>query len=316
MTTIQMCYFIETAKRLNFTAAAESLYVTQPTLSRQIISMEQELNVTLFIREKNAVTLTPAGQTLYLGLQKVYGSYTELVKNVTKVQQGFSGNLRIALAEDQVISKCFKSAIRKFHLNCPDINITIEKCALHTIRADLLEGRFDIINTILLGEHFFKDLKTILLSEEKGYFAIEKSFPANEDETLSSEECIQLFHDYPFILPIINNIPGSHYDSLTMWFYNNGIPQQPVSVKYLEDLTGLSELVSLGLGVAFVNKTHSLSADNQVKLLKTDLLERYKKIVIYNPLNPNPILYKFLDYMEAVIPRSPESQDNQTRSLQ
>lgn len=299
MTTMQMCFFIETARRLNFTAAAESLYVTQPTLSRQIISIEQELNVALFIREKNAVALTPAGQTLYHGLKKIYGSYSELIKDVTKVQQGFSGNLRIALAEDQIMSKCFKDAIRKFHLCCPEVNVTIEKCALHTIRADLLEGRFDIINTIMLGEHFFKDLNSIILSEEKGYFAIEKNFPANEDEVLSSGECLQLFSAYPLMLPIINNIPGNYYDSLTMWFHNNGIEQQPISVKYLEDLSGLSELVSLGLGVAFVNKTHSLSGDHYVKMLETDLLERFKKIIIFNPLNPNPILYKFLEYMET-----------------
>lgn len=298
MTTMQMHFFIETAKRLNFTAAAESLYVTQPTLSRQIIGIEQELNVTLFIREKNSVVLTPAGQALYHGLQKIYDSYLGLVDHAIRIEQGFSGSLHIALAQEQVMSRSLKAAVRKFHLQYPEITISIKRCDLHTIRAGLLEGRYDIVNTIFFGERFFKDLKVRTLSDESGYFAIEKSFPMSEDEIFTASECVPLFHDYPLILPVINNIPGSQYDSLTMWFRNNGIAEQPVRVKYLENLSGMAELVALGLGVAFVNETHGLSEDPNVRMLRTDLRERYQKAIVYNPLSPNPVLIQFLQFIE------------------
>jgi len=209
-----------------------------------------------------------------------------------------TGILCIALAEEQVMSLSLKAAVRKFHLHYPEITISIKRCDLHTIRASLLEGRYDIVNSIFLGERFFKDLSFSLLSEENGFFAIEKSFPANEDEILTAADCVQLFHDYPFILPVINNIPGSQHDALTMWFRNNGLMEQPVQVQYLENLSGISELVALGFGVAFVNATHDLSVDPNVKLLKTDLLERYDKGILYNPLSPNPILIQFLNFFE------------------
>lgn len=50
MTITQIKYFITAAKYLSFTKAADKLFITQPALSRQIASIEMELNMQLFIR--------------------------------------------------------------------------------------------------------------------------------------------------------------------------------------------------------------------------------------------------------------------------
>ncbi|WP_414941733.1 LysR family transcriptional regulator [Amycolatopsis sp. cmx-11-51] len=57
-------YFAAVAEELNFTRAAERLYVTQPSLSRQIRQLESDLGVTLFTRTSREVLLTAAGETL------------------------------------------------------------------------------------------------------------------------------------------------------------------------------------------------------------------------------------------------------------
>ena len=62
MTTQQMEYFLALAQKLNFSAVAERFFISQPTLSRQISNMEQELNAQLFIRKNNTVSLTQAGE--------------------------------------------------------------------------------------------------------------------------------------------------------------------------------------------------------------------------------------------------------------
>lgn len=54
MTLTNIKYFITTAECLSFSKAAEQLFITQPALSRQIIAMEKELNVLLFIRHKKS----------------------------------------------------------------------------------------------------------------------------------------------------------------------------------------------------------------------------------------------------------------------
>ena len=54
-------YFLEVAREENITAAAESLHITQPTLSKQLMDLEDELGKQLFIRGKRRITLTEDG---------------------------------------------------------------------------------------------------------------------------------------------------------------------------------------------------------------------------------------------------------------
>ena len=54
-------YFLTVAKEQSFTKAAEQLHITQPTLSRQMASFEENLGITLFIRSGKKITLTDEG---------------------------------------------------------------------------------------------------------------------------------------------------------------------------------------------------------------------------------------------------------------
>ena len=63
----QIKCFLAAAECLSFTRAADRLYLSQPVLSRQIASMEDELGIELFIREKKSIRLTPAGEVLAEG---------------------------------------------------------------------------------------------------------------------------------------------------------------------------------------------------------------------------------------------------------
>lgn len=57
-------YFLTVAKEQNFTKAAEQLNITQPTLSRQLAALEEELGTALFIRGSRSITLTEAGDII------------------------------------------------------------------------------------------------------------------------------------------------------------------------------------------------------------------------------------------------------------
>ena len=60
----QLKYFLELAETLNFSEASRELFITQSTLSQQILNLERELDQQLFIRNSHEVVLTEAGHLL------------------------------------------------------------------------------------------------------------------------------------------------------------------------------------------------------------------------------------------------------------
>ena len=62
MNSRQLEYFLAVAHELNFTKAAESMYVSQTAVTQQIKALEEQLGVSLFERTKKKVVLTPAGK--------------------------------------------------------------------------------------------------------------------------------------------------------------------------------------------------------------------------------------------------------------
>ncbi len=71
MRMAQIEYFLAVAQHLNFTAAAKSLYVSQPALSKQIALLEEEVGTRLFIRNSRKVALTAAGMQLEHDLKEI-----------------------------------------------------------------------------------------------------------------------------------------------------------------------------------------------------------------------------------------------------
>lgn len=65
MNTQELKCFLRVADRLNFTRAAQELYLTPPTVTHHIQRLEKELGVTLFIRDNKSVRLTAAGEIFY-----------------------------------------------------------------------------------------------------------------------------------------------------------------------------------------------------------------------------------------------------------
>lgn len=115
-------YFLAIAAEETFTAAAHGLCVTQPTLSRQIRELEDELGAPLFIRGKRQVELTEAGHFLrrraYEILELVDRTSADLAING---QKAVCGDVHIGAAETRGISTLAKAA-QKLHGHHPAVH--------------------------------------------------------------------------------------------------------------------------------------------------------------------------------------------------
>ena len=129
-------YFLTVAREENMTKAAESLYITQPTLSRQIAELEEEIGTPLFVRSNRNVVLTDAGILLRRRVD-------ELLAIESKIKDDFSekgevrGNVSIGMAE-AASANTVADIIQVFRKKYPQV-----KFDLFTAMADQVLERID-----------------------------------------------------------------------------------------------------------------------------------------------------------------------------
>ena len=121
-------YFLAVAREENITKAAQSLFVTQSTLSKQMMDLENQLGKQLFIRGKRKITLTEEGLFLRSRAREIL----ELMENTENAlhqdQQTLSGNVSIGCGET-VAMDIIAGLLEAFHKQYPDV-------VLHTYSGD------------------------------------------------------------------------------------------------------------------------------------------------------------------------------------
>src|SRR5262249_19251182 len=94
----QIRYFLAVARTLNFTQAADECHVSQPSLSRAIIKLEEELGGDLFRRERSLTHLTELGRMMQPLLQQTYDAALSAKTLATSYRKGSTAPLRLALS--------------------------------------------------------------------------------------------------------------------------------------------------------------------------------------------------------------------------
>ncbi|CAI1156270.1 Cyn operon transcriptional activator [Serratia liquefaciens] len=136
-------YFLAVAEQGNFTRAAESLHVSQPTLSQQIKQLEEYLGTPLFDRSGRTVRLTDAGMAWMryarLALQDLEAG-TRAIHDVATLERG---NLRLAMTPT-FTAYLVGPVIDAFYRQYPGVSVSIHEMTQDRIEALLAEDRLDV----------------------------------------------------------------------------------------------------------------------------------------------------------------------------
>ena len=117
-------YFLEIARQGTFTAAAESLHMTQSALSEQILQLERDCGCLLFHRTRAGVKLTPAGEYLLPHAESVIQRAAETQDGLAGFQLGYQDRIRIGSILGPLQS-WLPSALTQFAQIRPHVQITV-----------------------------------------------------------------------------------------------------------------------------------------------------------------------------------------------
>ena len=134
--------FIEMAKTLNFTKAADNLFLSQSAISRNIRALEAELNLELFERNSKKVVLTRSGKIILDGLLELTERFEDIKKEAALAQQGYYGEIRIGFLQEFILD-AIPYAINAFEHLYPNINVLISTAPPQNLIPKLHDGSID-----------------------------------------------------------------------------------------------------------------------------------------------------------------------------
>lgn len=136
-------YFLVVAREENITRAAALLHITQPTLSRQLMQMEEEFGIKLFRRGKHNILLTEEGMLLRRRAQEIVDLMEKVAKELKREEETVSGEISIGCGETQNM-KPLSEMIASFQQKYPDVSFNIYTAIADDVKEQLENGLLDM----------------------------------------------------------------------------------------------------------------------------------------------------------------------------
>lgn len=136
-------YFLMVAQEENITRAAALLHLTQPTLSRQMMQLEDELGVQLFQRSRHSMQLTEEGFRFKQRAQEIVALADKTLAEFSHHEEALSGEIAIGCGETQSMS-FLSEKMRRFRALYPQVRFQIHSATAGDIKDKIEQGLWDL----------------------------------------------------------------------------------------------------------------------------------------------------------------------------
>jgi len=140
-------YFVEVVRQGGFTRAAGALHVTQPTISKMIKALEDELGGPLLLREGRTVQLTDAGKVVLARAQAVLAEVTRLRQEVAEVDGMARGELAVGIPP--MAGRYFAPVIGAYRKQYPGVALRLREQGGRALEEGVASGELDLGVTVL-----------------------------------------------------------------------------------------------------------------------------------------------------------------------
>ncbi len=234
--------FCAVAEHGSLSAAARSLYITQPAVSQSMRALEDDLNTTLLNRNPRGVTLTPDGETLYGYAKQAIGLLHVAEKQLLESKTRIARELHIG-ASDTLCRSLLISALATFRRENPDVRLNVTNRTSRESIELLRAGRVDIAYVNLPAEGRGIDITPVM--EVHDVFIAGPRFADLRGKILSLNEIAAL----PLVMLERASSSRSYVDD---FFQSQGMKIEPAIELGSHDL--MPDFARIGLGVAAVTR--------------------------------------------------------------
>ena len=225
-------YFLTVVREESITKASEVLHITQPTLSRQLAQMEEEIGVKLFDRGARKIKLTNEGILLRRRAEEILQLVDKTEKELVEQEEQVEGKISVGcgeIASVQLLAELF----REFHQKYPRVTFDIFTATADLVKEQMDKGLLDL--GLLLEPIDMEKYDFIRMNMKEKWVVL---MPSNDP--LAEKECITAsdLSELPLILPRRMQVQselaswfGDYYKNLNVLFTGNLSTNSAVMVK-------------------------------------------------------------------------------------
>ncbi len=215
-------YFLTIVREGSINKAAQVLHITQPTLSRQIAQLEEELQVQLFDRSSRRLHLTEEGMLLRRRAEEILSLVDRTEQDLAGSEDLVEGTIVIGCGEMAAVED-LSALIREFHASYPKVNFDIITAGADTVKEQMEKGLIDI--GVLLEPIEIDTFDFIRLKDRERWVAL-----MTPEDPLAGKEYVTAkdLRDGELIIPRrsgvkneVENWFGNYYKDLHVLFSSN-----------------------------------------------------------------------------------------------
>ncbi len=296
MTFDQLMCFSVLAETLNYTKAAEILYISQPTMSRQIHLLEEEFHTNLFVRSYKSLRLSIAGEVFLEECRRILLAEKQLRERMSWFESGAKGAL--VCSSLGMYYPELQNVFRQFRKNNPDITLVMQQLDAGGVKESVSSGESDIGVCFSFEVTETDDFDVVPLFHEEFYLVVADTHPLANSTSISisdlqNERMILLGNNqFPLIEKLWNQLQIS--SSLHLASMNH-----PASLNTI--LLNIQAGNYVSLFPAPMTRTH---LDGCTSLQIENFDSSFETVLIWKHDNTNPSLKLLLQCLYEAFPKN------------
>lgn len=292
MTSLQIQYFLKVADCMSFSQAAEELYVSQPSVSRQIQLLERELGHSLFDRSRrNAISLTPAGMIFRDSFRRSLQGMEQARAAARELSHTQALPLRVGIGQNWDFSVPLVRFQEQVRLRYPQAQLYFENNSFLQLRSQVENGQLDVILCTKTSVQNFENLEVVQVGSLETRAFVRRGLLRQEEEPLRLAD----FNGHTLLMLPEEEAPMS-LQIIQLQFLAQ---QVKTNFRRLPNRDSIFQAMLMGEGFSVFDEYMWIGSDSRLTYCRLE--DGIPICAVWHKRNQNPLIRLFAEMMTQAL---------------